>query len=79
MLSFRKGEGHHMKQKIQCIQCGSVDEYSDENFWWDDHGYGYSTKLVRCNCGQINIVKYQVDKWLFEQEDYVSKEENMVE
>ena len=51
-----------MKHKIQCIQCGSVDKYSDENFWWDDHGYGYSTKLVRCkHCDQINIVRYQED------------------
>ena len=51
-----------MKQKIQCIQCGSVDEYPDENFWWDDHGYGYSTKLVRCkHCNKINIVRYQED------------------
>ena len=65
--------------EIVCIQCGKKISVDKNDGWWNDSGYGYSTKLTRCNCGQLNIVKYQLDKWLFEQEDYISKEENMVE
>ena len=29
---------------------------------WDESGYGYSTKLVKCpECGQINIIGYVED------------------
>lgn len=64
---------------IKCIQCGKTFENKDELTYWDDRGYGYSTKLARCDCGQLNIIRYQNDKWISEQEDYVSKEENMVD
>ena len=53
-----------MSKKITCIQCGNQIDYDDQDCFWDDHGYGYSTKLVRCECGQLNIVKYKMDKWL---------------
>ena len=50
---------------IKCIQCGKTFESKDDLIYWDDNGFGYSTKLSRCPyCGQLNILKYQFDKWL---------------
>lgn len=52
---------------IKCIQCGKTFESTDELTYWDDSGYGYSTKLSRCRyCGQLNIIRYQKDKWLID-------------
>ena len=37
--------------------------YDDLETFFDDHGYGYSTKLVKCKCcGKINIVRYYQDR-----------------
>lgn len=48
--------------KMKCIQCQEDFECTDELVYWDDRGYGYSTKLCRCpHCGQINILKYKQD------------------
>ena len=37
--------------------------YKPEDTWFDDKGYGYSTKLCKCKyCGQINIIKHFEDR-----------------
>lgn len=37
--------------------------YDDSETFFDDYGYGYSTKLVKCKCcGKINIVRYYQDR-----------------
>lgn len=52
-----------MKDKILCDECNQLIEQNGKNIFFDDHGYGYSTKLIRCeHCGKINIVKYFIDK-----------------
>ena len=48
--------------QTKCIQCGKELNYEEDEFWWNDQGFGYSTKLCRCSeCNQVNIVKYQED------------------
>lgn len=48
--------------EIVCIQCGKKISVDKNDGWWNDSGYGYSTKLTKCpDCGQLNIVKYQID------------------
>ena len=52
-----------MKDKILCNGCNQLIEQNNKNIFFDNHGYGYSTKLIRCeHCGKINIVKYFIDK-----------------
>ena len=45
-----------------CTKCHEDFIYYPEQIWFDDKGYGYSTKLCRCPyCGQINILKHIED------------------
>ena len=55
-----------MEQKIrsskQCKKCKSNFSFTSDDVFWDDHGTGYSTKLVRCtNCECINVLKHYLD------------------
>ena len=46
-----------------CKKCKTDFVYFPQEVYFDDNGYGYSTKLVKCPyCGQINVVKYYEDK-----------------
>lgn len=45
-----------------CNKCGKITKHSNENIKWDEHGYGYATKICVCqHCGKINIVKIVED------------------
>lgn len=51
-----------MPELIKCIQCREKYESTDELIYWDDKGYGYSTKLSRCpHCRQLNIIRHEKD------------------
>lgn len=46
----------------RCNSCESVFVYSQDNTWFDENGYSYSTKLTKCpKCGKIVILKYIED------------------
>lgn len=45
-----------------CKKCNESFIYKPEDIWWDDKGFGYSTKLIRCSkCGCINVVEHVED------------------
>lgn len=51
----------------ECKKCGSLIQYEEEDTYWDESGYMYSTKLVDCNkCHTPNVIKYEDDVWLQE-------------
>ena len=44
-----------------CSSCGGF-KVQPENVWFDEKGYGYSTKLTRCPyCGKIIILGHLED------------------
>lgn len=44
-----------------CSSCGEF-EVKPDNVWFDDSGYGYSTRLTKCpHCGKIVILKHIED------------------
>lgn len=48
---------------MECSSCHKEYIYDDSEVFYDDYGYGYSTKLVTCKCcGKINIVRYYEDR-----------------
>ena len=50
------------KSNLTCKKCKEKFVYFPEETWWDEKGYGYSTKLVKCpHCGCINVVKHVED------------------
>lgn len=50
------------KMHQECKKCKTIFSFTSEDTWWDDHGSGYSTQLVKCNeCGCINVVRYVED------------------
>ena len=58
-----------MEQRVilskKCKKCKSKFSYTPEDTYWDENGYGYSTKLVKCpDCGCINVIKYDEDSGL---------------
>lgn len=51
--------------KIKCQKCKQIFKFHQKDTYWDEKGYGYSTKLVRCNkCNALNILKYSIDESL---------------
>lgn len=41
-----------------CNKCDELFEYEEKDCIWDETGYGYSTKLVRCKeCGCWNVIR----------------------
>ena len=47
----------------KCIKCKQIIRYKDTDIFWDEKGFGYSAKLIKCNiCGCINVIKYIQDK-----------------
>lgn len=50
-----------------CKKCGRLIKYENTDTYWDESGYGYSTKLVDCKeCGKPNVLKYEEDSWMHE-------------
>ena len=46
----------------ECKKCRTIYSYTQEDTWWDERGYGYSTKLCKCpECGNINVVSHNED------------------
>lgn len=51
------------KRDLTCFACGQVSQYNRLDTFWDDNGYGYSTRLINCpHCGKINILSYKEDR-----------------
>lgn len=49
----------------KCNKCNRWFSYKDQDTFWDESGYGYSTKLVKCPyCGAYHVIKYVEDRWL---------------
>lgn len=58
-LSNTQGNGNNHK----CSKCNENFVYFPNEVFWDEHGFGYSTKLTHCPyCGQLNILKYYEDR-----------------
>ena len=50
---------------VQCFQCKNHINISKNDTWFDDKGFGYSTRLSRCpECGKIIIIGYAEDNHL---------------
>lgn len=46
----------------ECKKCKESFIYESDDIFWDEHGFGYSTKLVKCkHCGCINVIKHVED------------------
>lgn len=65
-----------MKNKniTECKKCKSVIRFKQEDTFWDESGYGYSTKLVKCpHCQNCIILGYESDNWLKEHSIYYKR------
>lgn len=48
-----------------CKACDSDFVFEPDKAWYDESGYGYSTKLTRCPyCNKIVVLKHIEDKSL---------------
>lgn len=46
---------------VSCISCGDFN-VQPENTWFDEKGFGYSTRLCKCpQCGKVVIIEYIED------------------
>ena len=64
MKTIEEYEQLCLKGRSDYVSCKSCGEFKvqPENVWFDEHGYGYSTKLTRCpHCGKVVVVKYIED------------------
>lgn len=44
---------------MRCVKCKNEFTFDNKDTYFDERGYGYSTKLVKCKvCGCPNVVKY---------------------
>ena len=51
-----------MTKSHKCKKCGQSFEYTQDQIYFDEHGLGYSTKLVKCSeCGCPNVLHYYMD------------------
>lgn len=56
-----KKNNYKALDKNICKSCGH--KIQPEKIWFDDNGYGYSTKLGKCTeCNKITILAYINDK-----------------
>ena len=54
------------QHNLKCKKCKENFVYHPKDTYWDDNGYGYSVKLIKCPfCGCINVVKYYEDRGLY--------------
>ena len=63
MKTIKQNEDESRTQGYcDCKKCKESFIFEPDECWWDEHGFGYSTKLVKCkHCGCINVVKYIED------------------
>lgn len=66
MKTVEDYEAYYLEKKKKysctCKKCQTDFMFKPDECWFDEHGYGYSTKLTTCkNCGCINVVKYTED------------------
>lgn len=51
------------KHNKTCMRCRTNFVWFPEECYWDENGYGYSTKLCKCpNCNTPNVIEYKVDR-----------------
>lgn len=51
-----------VQNSCKCKKCGKSFIFKPDDIWWDEKGFGYSTKLTKCKkCGCINVVKHIED------------------
>lgn len=51
------------ERKKRCKKCKQDFTYTNEDTFWDENGFGYSTRLVRCKyCNNVVIVEHVEDK-----------------
>lgn len=52
-----------MKNEAICKGCGCSFWYENKETYFDDKGYGYSTKLIKCpSCGKQVVLRYYEDR-----------------
>ena len=50
------------QEVLICRRCLKITVPSKNNIIWDEHGYGYSTKLCKCDhCGKLHVLEYYED------------------
>ena len=60
-----EGKPNNSQHSEYCKSCKSSFSFKPDEAWFDEKGFGYSTKLVKCkNCGKIVVVKHMEDKGL---------------
>ena len=58
-------------KNIKCKKCKTIIVYTEADTFWDESGYGYSTKLIKCPyCGCYHAVRYEEDDWIKELDMY---------
>lgn len=61
MKTFEEESKNCLNYFAKCSSCGEF-EVKHDNIWFDEKGYGYSTKLTKCpHCGRIVILGYKED------------------
>ena len=63
MKSIEQYKNEFSERNIRiCKKCGSSFKFKPDECFWDEKGYGYSTKLVRCSeCNCINVIEHVED------------------
>jgi RNase P subunit RPR2 len=62
---YKQCEENSVQNYCICKSCNSYFVFNPDDAKWDEQGYGYSTKLVKCKeCGRINVIKYIEDNGL---------------
>lgn len=65
-----------VKNTYICTGCYNIVSYDDDEIYIDDHGYGYSTKLVKCKvCKKIHVIEYLPDRQMDEKKNQVNFDE----
>ena len=64
MKTIEQYEDEFSRTQNSCIckKCNSSFLFKPDETWWDENGFSYSTKLVKCTeCGCINVIKHIED------------------
>ena len=62
----------YKKNYCTCKKCKSSFKFKPDETFWDEHGTGYSVKLVKCPvCGCVNVVEHIEDYGFSKQNDDV--------
>lgn len=55
-------ENEVIKISVSCKSCKTSSMIEPDDYWYDESGYGYSTKLCKCpNCNKIIIMGHKED------------------